>query len=720
MARPQALGNTRPMPTLSRIFCLALAVLFAASTRGETPGDHHALIQGMFPKATLIADKDQLGPFPAWTVYQLNEVIGYAFETNDLVDFPGFSGERINLLIGIDSAGNFAGLELLHHHEPIFLHGLGVQPLLDFIGQYRGRSVADRIIVGGPTGGGDGDAVYFDGVTRATVSVIVANDTILTSALKVAREQLAEYAQRPPAAVRYGHFEPRDWQGLLAEGLVRRWRIGREEVEAALGSPLADFPDEGLDLHAGADHITLYYAYLNPPTVGRNLLGQARYRDLLSRLRPGEHAFALMSEGFYSYLPVDYRPGTVPDRIALIQNGLPIGLRDTNFYESGELNLAPLTTAPANLRIFRTRPQAGFDPSAPMRLELTVELARNHLVRESVQFSDDYALPGVFFEPVADTGPAPVTPPWVRIWQSRAVEIALLLIGLLVLTIAFAGQRRLTRHPRRLHAFRWAFLGFTLLFVGFYAQGQLSVVNLFTLQLALRDGFDLGVFLLDPIIFILWLYTFASLFVFGRGLFCGWLCPFGALQEALAWSAARLGLRQVRIRDALHRRLLKLKYLILFGLLALAFYSLGYAEKAAEIEPFKTVITLGFLRHWPFALYAVLVLGAGLYIHKFYCRYLCPLGAGLAVLGKFHLFEWLSRRGECGSPCQLCHHRCEIGAIGKRGGVDYGECIQCLECLVIVQDVTQCAPEKAALKRTGAKVEEQVVQWVPAPANSRT
>ena len=45
--------------------------------------------------------------------------------------------------------------------------------------------------------------------------------------------------------------------------------------------------------------------------------------------------------------------------------------------------------------------------------------------------------------------------------------------------------------------FRIAFLAFTLLFVGFYAQGQLSVVNIFAIQLALRDGFNLDMFLLD-------------------------------------------------------------------------------------------------------------------------------------------------------------------------------------------------------------------------------
>lgn len=697
---------------------LLLLVLFSPTLYGNEQSGVEEIIQQIFPKATVIGEKEDGTSVPVWPVYQLGELIGYAFESNDMVDFPGFSGARINLLIGIETSGEIAGISLLHHHEPIFLHGLGPQPFLDFIAQYEGHSVADRIIVGHTSGGRDDSNIYIDGVTKATVSVIVANDTILNSALKVARAKLEEYAQRAPAVVREDYFEALDFNGLLASGLVKQWHITAEEVEGDMGSALADFPDQELKLTEGDQRITLYYAYLNPPTVGRNLLGEAEYEELLGRLKPGEHAFAIMSEGFYSYLPPDYRPGTVPDRISLLQNGLPINIRDTNFYEAGALPLVSGAPQLPNLRVFRTRPQAGLDPSAPMQIQLKVQLAKNHLVSQSSYFTDEYTLPETFFKMVELEDIAPTQPIWVRIWQSRATQIAVLLTALLILTINFARQRKLTNDSRRFHLFRLAFLSFTLLFIGFYAQGQLSIVNIFTVQLALRDGFNIDVFLLDPVIFILWLYTFISLFLVGRGLFCGWLCPFGALQEALAWLAARLGITQIKVHYNLHRRLLKIKYIILLGLVGLAFYSLGYAEKAAEVEPFKTVITLGFIREWPFAVYAVIILGMGLFIHKFYCRYLCPLGAALAILGKFHLFGWLDRRKECGSPCQLCRHRCEIGAIRKTGEIDYDECIQCLECIVILQDVQQCAPEKAAQKRAMTKTRPQVISWEPDSAQS--
>jgi NosR/NirI family nitrous oxide reductase transcriptional regulator len=290
-------------------------------------------------------------------------------------------------------------------------------------------------------------------------------------------------------------------------------------------------------------------------------------------------------------------------------------------------------------------------------------------------------------------------PIWIGLWKQRWWQIAILLTALTVLTVFFARQKTLSRRPKLVHRFRWGFLFFTLFYIGFFAQGQLSVVNIYTLFLAIWDGFSLNVFLLDPVIFILWVYTFISLFIWGRGLFCGWLCPFGALQEMAAWLGEKLRLPQIKVPERWHRRLILIKYPILIGLLGTAFYSLTLAEKLVEVEPFKTSITLLFVRHWPFVVYAVGLLVIGMFINKFYCRYLCPLGAGLAIIGRLRLFSWLNRVELCGTPCQHCKNACGINAIRKDGRIDYDECIQCLECVVILNDDEQCVDKRLQNKK---------------------
>ncbi|TGV75078.1 4Fe-4S binding protein, partial [Mesorhizobium sp. M2D.F.Ca.ET.145.01.1.1] len=78
---------------------------------------------------------------------------------------------------------------------------------------------------------------------------------------------------------------------------------------------------------------------------------------------------------------------------------------------------------------------------------------------------------------------------------------------------------------------RCGYLLFTLVWLGWYANAQLSVVNVLTFFNSLISGFSWEFFLSAPLIFILWGAVAAGLLFWGRGPFCGWLCPFGALQE---------------------------------------------------------------------------------------------------------------------------------------------------------------------------------------------
>lgn len=685
-----------------RLLLLLVLACFPLATYGALDDEKQALIQELFPKATDI--RDRLPDYPVYPVYQLQELIGYAYESRDISPLQGFAGKPVSMLIGLDSRGRFTGIRILNHHEPVFLHGLGEEPLFEFIDQYEGRSLTEQIVIdtsGSRSGKSpDGNVVHFDGVSKATVSVLIINDTVLSSALKVARKKLAGFTQEAPTRAKTDLYQPLSWAQLIERGYIGHWRISSAAIEQKLGSPLVDYP-EASQPDPGEPFAELFFGYINAPMVGRNLLGDEGFQRLKEKTGPDAQILAVMSRGLYPHLPDDFTPGSSPDRLGLQQNSLSLDIRDINVFDQNIQINADGMPEFARTTLFRVGGNAGFNPGAEATLKLGVTLRKNHLVADSTELEIPMAFAQELFEAV-EVAPRPEDnrqPVWIGLWKERWLTISLLVLSLTLLTVFFARQRTLSRYPKLVHRFRWGFLFFTLFFIGFYAQGQLSVVNIYTLFLAIWDGFSLNVFLMDPVLFILWTYTFISLFVWGRGLFCGWLCPFGALQEMAAWLGEKLKLRQVKVPEKWHRRLILLKYPILLVLVGTAFYSLELAEKLVEVEPFKTGITLFFVRYWPFVGYAVGLLVVGMFIHKFYCRYLCPLGAGLAVLGKLRLFSWLDRVELCGKPCQHCKNSCGINAIHKDGRIDYNECIQCLECVVILKDQSQCVDKVLEKKR---------------------
>ncbi|HED19627.1 MAG TPA: 4Fe-4S binding protein, partial [Gammaproteobacteria bacterium] len=265
-----------------------------------------------------------------------------------------------------------------------------------------------------------------------------------------------------------------------------------------------------------------------------------------------------------------------------------------------------------------------------------------------------------------------------------------LLLALSILTLIFFFQDWLVKRPRLTDRVRIGFLVFTLFGIGWYANAQLSVVNILAVFNALVSGFDWSYFLMEPLIFILWGSVGASLLFWGRGAYCGWLCPFGALQELLNRLAKTVRIPQLPLPWGLHERLWPLKYLIFLVLFGFSLHSLGVAERLAEVEPFKTAIILKFVRDWPFVLFAAAVLIPGLFIERFYCRYLCPLGAALAIPGRMRMFEWLKRYKECGAPCQRCANECMVQAIHPEGNINVNECLYCLHCQVVYSDDHAC------------------------------
>ena len=290
-------------------------------------------------------------------------------------------------------------------------------------------------------------------------------------------------------------------------------------------------------------------------------------------------------------------------------------------------------------------------------------------------------------------------PIWVAAWQQRRVQIGVLVTALLLLSLILIFQDWLARHPSFLLYVRDGYLVFTVLFIGWYTLAQLSVINVLTFVAAIMRDFQWGSFLIDPMMFILWAFVAMTLLLWGRGVYCGWLCPFGALQELVNQFGRRVKIKQLELPAVVHERLWALKYVILIALFGVSLQSIGQVLPYIEIEPFKTAITMRFQREWTYVLYAGVLVFISLFNRKFYCKYLCPLGAALAFPARLRLFDWLRRYKECGRPCQICATECEVQAIKSTGEINANECHYCLDCQVNYYNDRKCPPLTDKRKR---------------------
>ncbi len=196
---------------------------------------------------------------------------------------------------------------------------------------------------------------------------------------------------------------------------------------------------------------------------------------------------------------------------------------------------------------------------------------------------------------------------------------------------------------------------------------------------------------------LLWALITILLTLFVGRFFCGFACPLGTINQFTGWLGRRgLGLAG-RVEANRHRPSQALKYYLLVGLLALAlmgsvqtgiFDPLPLLHRSVNLAMAPLADNhLGLLSDEP-RLYAsawllgvvfLAVVGLNLVLPRFFCRFLCPLGALFGLLSRFAPWRIGKTSDKCGD-CRICEEYCE-GACRPSGTFIGGECVMCLNCL---------------------------------------
>ncbi len=620
-------------------------------------------------------------------------VLGFAFSTLDVSGSVGYAGRPLDIVAAITPEGVVAGARIVAHEEPILVIGIPRDALAAYVADFSGfdtRRGANLKLA-------DDLARGPHAVAGATITSTVIRDAILRSSRAVLRSR----SNASDVTVRLDRETLRrlSWQSLLSEGAVKHRLVSRAEATNLLRTQ---------DNEPDKPFIDLWLALATPPPIGESLLGQRTYESEMAKMGPDDDLVLIGASGLYSFKGTEWRQSGRFERFEIVQGSRTIQLKATDHTAVDSLHAAGAPEL-REIAVFRIPRSSGFDGTKPFRLDLDLGTAAPGAGPPVVTL--DYRIPDRYLispvgapaapspEPAAASASVAKSLLWQEIWWARRYELAALGMMLVVLAGILIFQDTVTAHGTFYYRLRTAYLLLTLTFLGFIANAQLSVVNVLTFIHALLSGFRWDLFLLDPMVFTLWSFVAISILFWGRGVFCGWLCPFGTLQELTNHLAKRLGIKQIEIPFGLHERLWMIKYVVFVGILAISLRSILLAFQFAEVEPFKTAITLKFSREWPFVLYAGGLLFAGLFIERFYCRYLCPLGAALAIPARMRMFEWLKRYRECGSECHVCARRCTVQAIHPLGQINPNECIYCLKCQANYFDPQTCLHLKKRAER---------------------
>ena len=656
-------------PFLSKLSCLVLGLLFGLTTNAVfaqsaipvTP----ELLSDLFPRATEFSEKS--GNPPVIRAFAEDEsggqeLLGYIFETADLPpEEVGYSAP-INVLVGMRLDGTLTSIQVLFYRESYKSIRGDFLATERFPNQFDDKNITEGFRVGRDV----------DGVSRATLTSWAVSRGIRNAGRRVATAYMNDSAVVSGAAadaIALNLFAKKSWSELKADGLVVDFVIPQPD-NTVLDLDLVFLGHDGLgELVLGVDDYSIADREASNRADDGSLLligidGDAKRPFRQERLaieQDGERY--LISRNRFVYAG-SANNGLIADQVrfagaVVLDTAIDLTRPFDVLYDDSE-----------ERGVFENYQQVEYSvPALALALATGAPIPPEYLPQPTSDFSE--------FEEEGPLNSLINDAPWL--------EVAAMLLLLALVMISFLKKNA---------NLRWLTLGFTLLYLGFFDGGFVSVSHI-------TNGIKQGpaLFLNDLPLLLIIMFTVVTTLFWGR-VFCSSLCPFGALQDFITRFVPKK--MQIKVPQKIHDIALYLKYGILVFLVVMA---LAYSELSLfqYFEPFGTLFYFSqSLVLW--AILLVFLVGATL-VPRFYCRYGCPLGAALGVASFVSPFK-IKRVEQC-KVCKVCEHACPTGAI-RGPEIDFKECVRCDVCEI------KLIAKSGVCKHDIEEVKVRVKDWQPA------
>jgi NosR/NirI family nitrous oxide reductase transcriptional regulator len=624
-----------------RLAALLALLALATPALSQTPFSMEVkpeYLKEVLPIAETFSEKEA-GDAPVYRGYRKNpdtgveEQVGFVYLTDDYPpEQRGYAGP-IDMLIGMDMNGVVTSMKVLDYYESyLFSRGDFIDNSV-FLSQFRRKPITDQFRLD----------VDIDGLSSATATSAAMTRSVGEVSRRVARAYLNFGAGTEEEQMTIDNtralLEPYSWQALIDQGVIRQTTLKSAE---------------------GAD-IVLAVTYIGKRAIGEFMVGKEAFElaEADATFRSGGGEILLLAPsgpgagtGFRQF-PMSMQQGDIVRRVAgtrfgnmgMATEGLVAG--NANYAVSLTVHPDFDVTQPFNL-IYHT-PGGGGDVALEYQVTgVGLTLARGEPVLSEEQLLEARLVDASFFERLR------LAPPWgVVPWT----DVILLSILLGFVMAAFLSKNAMLR---------WGTLTATMLYLGFYKNGFLSVSHIANV---IKMGPEMITNNLPTLMIVV--FTLITTLIWGR-VFCSSLCPFGAVQDIIARFAPKKW--QIKVPQKLHDNALYIKY----GILALILGTASVNANASIFQYFEPFGTLFFFSP-SVLLWAILlvILAACLVVERFYCRYVCPLGAALAIIATVSPLR-IKRVPQC-STCKVCEQACPTGAI-RREAIDFKECVRCDVC----------------------------------------